>query len=455
MIDQQTAVAEIVSRLPLRHRLAAVKAAGVMSEWKTPLEKINRAYIPHLNSTARTQIYYGGSSSGKSVFLAQRDVIDMMRGGRNFLICRAVARTIRKSVFAEIVKVIRQWGLNGRFRVNKSEMVITCDNGYQFLFAGLDDTEKLKSITPEKGVITDVRIEEATESQGDDIKQLIRRQRGGDPDVPKRLTMSFNPILQSHHLYKTYFAPIGWADDQTQHSGDGLTILKTTYKDNQFLTQDDIDVLENETDPYWHNVYTLGNWGVLGDVIFTNWKVQDLSGMERQWTNRRNGLDFGYANDPNALTCSHYDTKRKRIYVFNEWSSLGMTNDLIADSILPLVERDPVRCDSSEPKSIAELNRHGIRALGVKKGRDSVLHGIQWLQQQEIIIDKSCLSTINEFQLYQWKKDKNGDSLPQPVGKNDHMIDALRYAYEDDMVATSTWDDVQGLGETDIKSKWG
>lgn len=90
-------------------------------------------------------------------------------------------------------------------------------------------------------------------------------------------------------------------------------------------------------------------------------------------------------------------------------------------------------CDSAEPKSIEELRQGGIRAVGAVKGKDSVRFGIQWLQQQEIIVDKRCQETINELQLYQWKKDKDGESLMQPVEKYDHHCDAIRYATEDDM----------------------
>lgn len=394
----------------------------------------NEIYLPHLDNMARVQIFYGGSSSGKSVFLAQRDVLDVLAGSRNFLICRAVARTIRKSVFAEVKKAIRRWGLMDRFSIHHTEMVITADNGYQILFAGLDDTEKLKSITPEKGVITDVRIEEATEVTRDDVKQLIKRQRGGDPAVPKRLTMSFNPILRNHWIFEDYFAPVGWGDDQTEYVDGRLTILKTWYVHNRFLTPDDVYDLEHEEDEYYRDVYTWGNWGVLGDVIFTNWEVRDLSDMHNQFTNRRNGLDFGFSNDPAAMPVTHYDPKKKIIYIYNELYERGLTNDVLAGEVIGLIGRDLVTCDSAEPKSIAELRAYGVNAVGAKKGRDSVLHGIQWLQQQTIIIDKRCVNTQNEFRAYQWRKDKDGNAMRQPVDRNNNIIDGLRYGYEQDMV---------------------
>jgi phage terminase large subunit len=401
----------------------------------------NKVYRPHLNNFARTQIFYGGSSSGKSVFLAKRSVRDILKGGRNYLVCRAVAKTIKRSVFQEIKKVIKKWKLSAEFKINESDLTVTCKNGYQILFAGLDDVEKLKSITPAEGAITDIWLEEATEADKDDVKQLVKRQRGGDEGTAKRLILSFNPILQTHWIYEEYFADVGWTDDQTEFVSDDLTILKTTYKDNRFLTAADVKDLENEKDSYFYNVYTLGNWGILGDVIFTNWIIADLADPaseyylpDAQRTYRKHGLDFGFSSDPAALPATHYEKKRKRIYIYDELYELGLTNDVLAKQVKEIIGGDRVTCDSSEPKSIQELRMHGVNAHGARKGKDSVLHGIQWLQQQTIIVDKRCVKSRTELQQYQWKKDKDGISIRQPVDKNNHIIDGLRYGYEDEMI---------------------
>jgi len=337
-------------------------------------------------------------------------------------------------VATEIVKVINEWGLQDLFGVNKTDGTVTCKNGYQAVFAGLDDVEKLKSITFNKGVLTDVIVEEATETKQDSIKQLMKRQRGKvEGDIKKTITLLFNPILQNHWIYKEYFSSLGWAENQKEYNSDRLSILKTIYKDNRFLEQGDIDDLENETDEYFYNVYTLGKWGTLGDVIFKNWRVEDLSGMVDQFTNRRNGLDFGFSSDPAAVTVSHYDKMRKIIYLYKELYETGLTNDILADRIKDLLGSERIICDSAEPKSIQELCNHGINAVGAKKGKDSVTFGIDWLKQQTIIIDSSCINAQNELQQYHWKKDAGGNSLKIPVDKNNHLVDALRYAYENDM----------------------
>lgn len=425
----------------------------------------NDIYYPHLKNEARIQIYFGGAGSGKSVFLAQRDVVDVL-SGHNVLVCRAVARTIKHSVFTEVKKVIVQWGLEKEFKVNQSDFSITCKNGYQILFSGLDDVEKMKSITPLKGVFTRVRIEEATEVKPEDIEQLKLRQRGGSAKQRKTLTLSFNPILKSHHIFENYFAPISWADDdKSYHTPDNsLFILRTWYIHNKFLTEQDVYNLK-QLKGYFGDVYGLGIFGVLGDVIFENWLIADLDDPgneyylpEAQRTNRKSGLDFGFSSDPAALPATHYDLMRKRIYIYDEVYERGLTNPLLADEIKKVIghwyitdEDDNLKesvpdaddavcmgtdyliCDSAEPKSIMELQYNGVNAVPAKKGKDSVNFGIQWLQQQTIIVDRKCINAQKEFQTYQWKKDKDGNSLKIPVDKNNHLIDALRYAYENDM----------------------
>jgi len=393
---------------------------------------INPVYRQYLDDLTPIQIFFGGGSSGKSVFLAQRDLKDVMKGGRNILVCRQVGRTLRGSVVQEILKLIKQWKLSSLFHVNKTDRTITCKNGYQIAFTGLDDVEKLKSMTPAKGVWTDIRVEEATETDLPSIKQLLIRQRGGDENIQKRLTMSFNPILQSHWLYTEYFSKIGWADDQREYCDENILIVKTTYLDNQFLTTQDKQRLQNETDPYYRAVYVEGRWGILGNVIFTNWEVRDLSEMADQFTNHRNGLDFGFSSDPAALWVSHYDRNNKTIYVYDELYERGLTNDALAAILKDKVTGQYITCDSTEPKSIQELQNAGINAIPAKKGKDSVNFGIHWMQQQRIVIDTKCVNAKNEISTYHWKEDKDGNAMRVPSEKNNHLIDAARYAHEQD-----------------------
>ncbi len=387
----------------------------------------NEIYIPYLKSDIRTQIFFGGSSAGKSVFISQRCVIDLLDNDRNYLVIRNTANTLRTSVFNEIRRVILSFGLVKLFKINKTKMTITCITGYQILFRGLDDPQKLKSIIPEKGVITDILVEEATETKRDDIKQLYKRLRGKSK-VLKRLTLCFNPIFRTHWIFKEYFK--NWIEGETEYHDDKLSILKTTYKDNlRFLEQDDVDELENEQDEYYRQVYTLGEWGILGDLIFTNWKIEDLSKIKNTFGTYYNGLDFGYSNDPTAA--GRQAIKGKKLYILEEIIyELGLTNNLIANKLKPAINKEYIRCDN-EPKSIAELRGYGIEALAAKKGPGSVNFGIQYMRQFEIIIDRKCQNAINEIQIYQWTKNKDGIAINEPVDRNNHFMDQIRYALND------------------------
>lgn len=386
----------------------------------------NPVYLPYLESDTYTQIYYGGSSSGKSYFLAQRCIWDMLKGGHNYLIVRKVARTVRKSVYNEITKAISFFQVSKLFHENKSDLVITGPNGYQIMFAGLDDVEKVKSITPAKGVITDIWVEEATEADYGDIKQLQKRLRGRVL-VEKRIILSFNPVYQTHWIYQEYFKG-RWDDSSQQYNSDLLSILKTTYRDNTFLTDADKRELENEKDPYFRDVYTNGNWGVLGKVIFKNWHVEDLAGKEETFDSFQNGLDFGYAEDPAALVRCHYDERANTLYVLDARYFHGLTNDLLAQEVMNLCGRDVVVCDSAEPKSIAELRQYGVTAIPAEKGKDSVNFGIQWLQKLNIVVNTNLPELVNELTVYKWDEDKDGNVLPKPIDRDNHLIDAIRYA---------------------------
>ena len=387
---------------------------------------LNSVYRPHLENPRRYQLYFGGAGSGKSVFLATRCVLDALQG-RNILIVRQVARTLRGSCWNEVGKAVSRLGLQGLFHISKTDAIITArNNGAQILFAGLDDVEKIKSLTPAQGALTDIWMEEATECAWRDFKQLDKRLRGSSRHV-KRFTLSFNPVHKGHWIYREFFS--GWQEDKRYFESPGLSILKTTYRDNRFLTADDRAALENERDPYFYQVYTLGDWGALGDTIFTNWRVENISPDAPGET--RMGLDFGFAQDPCGFVRLRYDRKRRKIYVLEELYQKGLTNLSLAERLRPYP--GPIACDSAEPKSISELRLLGVRAYPVRKGPDSVLHGVQWLRQQEIIVSPACPRLREELTLYQWRQDAQGNALPQPQDKNNHLIDAMRYALEEDM----------------------
>jgi phage terminase large subunit len=395
-----------------------------MIEYHISSKKFNKSYLPYIDDQTPLQIFFGGSASGKSYFLAQRTIIDVISNKRNYLICRKTARTIKRSVINELMKAIDSLKMNNLFELNKTDNSLTCTNGCQILTAGLDDVEKIKSITPSRGVITDIWIEEATEVEYEDVQQLKKRLRG-ESKLIKRLTMSFNPIYQTHWLFKEYFQTF----EGTFLKNFDMMILKTTYKDNKFLTEQDIYNMENEKDEYFYNVYTLGNWGVLGRTIFKNYVVEQFD--YSTFDNYFNGLDFGFATDPSALVRIHYDKNNKIIYIIDEFAELEMTNDMLAERIREIIGNEYITCDSADPKSIRELQALGIKAKAAIKGKNSVNQGIEWLKKQKIVIHPKCIHFKKEIEIYQYKMDRNGFYINQPVDRDNHLIDALRYAIEE------------------------
>jgi len=386
----------------------------------------NKSYIRFRKDQTRTQIFFGGSSSGKSYFLAQRAIIDIYNGGRNYLICRAVAVTIKKSIFNEIQKAIIKFNLSEVFKINESNMTITCENSYQILFAGLDDVEKIKSITPKKGVITDILIEEATEITYKAYKQLNKRLRG-KTDLNKRITMSFNPIYKTHWIFKEFF--ILWDDSKNFYCNDKLLILKTTYKDNDFLSDDDIYELENETDKYYYDVYTLGNWGVIGNIIFKNWETRDLTEERETFDLIESGLDFGL-RDPNVYVKMHYDKNNKTLYILDEVYQAELSIDELESEIKKIYGGELILADCREAQTIKTLFQKGLIVRPCKKGAGSVEFGYKWLRQQKIIIDIKCSGIIREFTIHKYREDRDGTPLNLPEDRNNHGIDAIRYGMQ-------------------------
>ena len=224
----------------------------------------NAVYLPYLNDKSRYLIFYGGGSSGKSFFIAQRYIYKLIHPTRcNLLVVRQTGDTNRRSTFPLLKQVISLWNLSSHFKVNESDMRIKCLlTGNEVAFAGLDDVEKIKSITFENGELTDIWVEEATECQEGDINQLKVRLRGGKSD--KQMTLSFNPINIQHWI-KRHFIDSGLA-----------TVCFSTYKDNKFLTDADKQALEDlkYTDEYTYNVYCLGQWGIIGKTVFDARAIQ-------------------------------------------------------------------------------------------------------------------------------------------------------------------------------------
>lgn len=250
----------------------------------------NDIYLPYLTNEDRYLIFYGGGSSGKSYFIGQRYIYKLIQPKRcNLLVVRQTGDTNRKSTFALLKQVIAAWNLGQYFRIYESDLRIVCKlTGNEVAFAGLDDVEKIKSITFANGELTDIWVEEATECQESDINQLKVRLRGGKSK--KQMVLSFNPINIQHWIKKHFI------DSRL------ATVCFSTYKDNKFLTEDDRKALEELrlVDEYTYEVYCLGKWGILGKTVF------DARAIQKRLDQLQKPLKVGYFTyDYDGLTISN------------------------------------------------------------------------------------------------------------------------------------------------------
>jgi phage terminase large subunit len=272
----------------------------------------NDVYVPYLDCDDRYVVFYGGGSSGKSFFIAQWMTYRLLKPERfNLLVVRQTGDTNRRSTFPLFKQVISQWNLGEHFKVNESDMRIVCKlTGNEVAFIGLDDVEKVKSITFANGELTTEWVEEATETQEAAINQLKVRLRGGKSK--KQMVLSFNPVNINHWI-KRHFIDSGLA-----------TVCFSTYKDNKFLTDDDRKALEDlkYTDEYTYRVYCLGEWGVLGKTVFDARAIQNRLEVIKKpirtgyFTYKYDGLtitDIKWVTDPNGYI-KIYDVPRTTEY---------------------------------------------------------------------------------------------------------------------------------------------
>ena len=381
----------------------------------------NDVYFPHLlDYNRRYEVYYGGAGSGKSVFVCQKLLVKACNSKRKILVIRKYGTTLKDSVFQLFKDTLKKWGLYRYCKVNLSSYTITLPNDSIILFKGLDDSEKIKSITD----ITDIWIEEATELSDDDFTQLDLRLRASVEYL--QLICSFNPVSKVNWVYRK------WFEDGAVYQN--TMILHTTYKHNKFLPKEYIEALKEKekTNYTYYKIYALGEFCTLDKLIFTNWKEEEFEHTRIKGT-LLVGLDFGFINDTSALVASIIDEDAKKIYIFNEWGDVGKTNQELAEIIKGLgFAKSIIIADSAEQKSIEEIKRAGvIKIRKSTKGKDSVIHGIQKLQNYTIIVHPKCRGIITEFENYSWKKDKaSGLYINEPVDMFNHYIDALRYSLQ-------------------------
>ena len=385
-------------------------------------------------SKKRYVIMKGSAGSGKSVDTAQNYILRLMRDkGRNLVAMRKSDITNRDSTFAELTGAIyKMFGdkADAYWKINSSPLQLTCKaNGNKIIFRGMNDDkqrEKLKSITFQKGKLTDVWLEEATEFTQADFEIIDDRLRGELPEGQfYQIRMTFNPVNKNHWIKKNFF---DIPDDNvlTHHS---------TYLTNRFIDDAYRQRMERrkKVDPEGYQIYGLGEWGEIGGLILHNWEVKEVSQNLNDYDDVSIGQDFGF-NHANAILLLGW--KDDNIYILDEiYLFQKDTSEIVQEAIkhaIPTTTR--MWCDSAEPDRIQMWKKAGYRlAKGVDKGgsKGSVNAQIDWLKQRYIYVNPSCINTIKELQQWKYQKDeKTGEYLDTPVPVMDDAMAALRYGVE-------------------------
>ena len=352
----------------------------------------------------RIKIIQGGTSASKTYSILAVLINKALTSPE--LEISVVAETIphlRRGALKDFLKIMKWTGRYIDHSFNKSLLRYEFGNGSVIEFFSADDSSKLR------GARRDILyVNECNNVTFDSYNELSIRTR-------QEVYLDFNPANEF------------WVHTELkdEHDSDFLIL---TYKDNEALDKSIVEQIEKNRDKgltsaYWANwwrVYGLGEIGMLEGVVFNNWKTIDTIPKEARLLGI--GLDFGYTNDPTAvIEVYNYDGQR----IVNE---IVYTSGLLNHEIAKLLPKSvPIYADSSEPKSIEEIRRHGMTIKGVTKGKDSINYGIDIMQSQNYLVTSNSTNLIKELRGYCWDNDKAGNRLNKPQGKNDHAIDALRY----------------------------
>lgn len=394
---------------------------------------IGKGYSDFWNFKGRYRVCKGSRASKKSKTSALNFIFRIMKyKDANLLVVRKVFATLKDSCFAELQWAVGRLGVSGLwdFKLSPLEMVYK-PTGQKIYFRGLDDPLKITSITVNTGVLCWMWIEEAFEINSEnDFEMLDESIRGEVPyGLFKQITITLNPWNERHWIKRRFF--------DAQNNPD-IMAKTTNYLINEFLDDADRKVFETmkASNPKRYKVAGLGMWGVSDGLIYENWQESDFNINEisqRNGVRSAFGLDFGYTNDPTAFFAALIDLKHKEIFVFDEIYKKALTNVMIFDEIYRKgYSKERIRADSSEPKSIDELRDLGL--VGIKKarkGKDSILNGIQYIQGFKIFVLPKCVNFITEISSYTWDKDRFGNFINVPCDNFNHLLDAMRYALED------------------------
>lgn len=369
----------------------------------------------------------GGRGSGKSSAISIALLCLLLKDPEaNVAVYRKVAESLRESVYAQMRWAAEILGLEGYFQYRLSPLeMIYRPTGQRILFRGADDPEKSKGLKLARGYFAALWFEEASAFRGMEELRAIQASvlRGG-----KGVTvLSYNPPASA----------MNWVNAEALRPCEGRRIHRSDYRQmppewlgETFLKQ--AERLKRRDERAYRHMY-LGEATGTGGQVFENVRVRSIPQEESdRYPIRRAGLDFGFASDPDALVLCAYDRRERRLLLLEEAVQTGQSLEKLAESCRRLAGDGTLRCDSAAPREIAELRRRRVNAVAAKKGPGSVEHGLRWLRElEEIAIDRErCPWAAREFCQYEYSRDRDGRFLSECPDRNNHTIDAVRYALE-------------------------
>lgn len=392
---------------------------------------IGKGYATYWNYKGRYRVVKGGRGSKKSTTTALWIIYKMMQYPlANTLVIRRIFNTHKDSTYTQLKWASNVLGVSHLWKFSKSPLEATyIPTGQKILFRGLDDPMSITSITVEHGHLCWCWFEEAFQVMNeDDFNKVDMSIRGELPKgYFKQITLSFNPWSEKHWLKKRFF----------DVKDEDVLAITTNYTCNEFLGEDDKKLFEKIkiNNPRRYNIEGLGNWGIAEGLVYSNFEELDFNIEDikkRPNVKSAFGLDFGYTNDPTAFIASLVDLDNMEIFIFDEHYQKAMSNKDIANMIkYKGYSKERIVGDSSEPKSIDDIKRQGIyRLKGARKGKDSILNGIQYIQDFKIYVHPKCENTMIELSNYVWDT-KEGNVINKPIDDYNHLMDALRYSLED------------------------
>lgn len=412
------------------------------------IEKFDEMFYDALDKKYTNYILPGGRGSTKSSFIAFMVVLLIINNpSSHAIIFRKVGNTLKTSVYGQMMWAIEQLGMNHLFTFHTNPLeIIFKPTKQKILFFGLDDASKVKSVKLPFGYIAVTWFEELDQYSGErEIRKVLQSTMRGGNDYWN--FMSFNPPISQNN----------WANEYTlnceMYRKDDTKVIRSTYLDvpkdwlgSAFI--DEADYLKETNERAYKNEMLGIPIGSGGNVFYN---VEDMH-MDNELVSTfdyiYNGLDWGYAIDPNAAVKAYYDSKKHDLYIFAEYTSKYQGNKDLYTSLyedqrylrlnefgeeerVPFMQHNElIWADSAESKSIGDFRAWGCYMRAVNKFKNSPEYGIKWLQSlSHIYIDKErCPAAFTEFIKYEYDRDREGQIISRFPDKNNHFIDATRYA---------------------------